>query len=77
MRVVLNVKAVFDGMIEAQVTKKELAERIGVARGTLDSYLNNPENVPLRAISDMAEALDIRCTTTLIREEEYETNCGM
>lgn len=69
-KVVLDVASVHSEMINARITKKELAKRMGIARGTLDGYLNHPDKVPLKAISRMASALNQPYVKDFIREVE-------
>ncbi len=68
-RIVLNTKTVYINLIDLGITKKELADRMGIDRHTLNEYLKNPERIQLQAVSSMAKALGHRYPKDLLYEE--------
>lgn len=44
-------------MAERGFTITSLAERLGINRNTLSSYLESPEKIPYTVVSNMADAL--------------------
>lgn len=57
----INVCRVKGKMAERGFTITSLAEKLGINRNTLSSYLEKPEKMPYSVVSDMAAAL---CDTT-------------
>lgn len=57
----IDVRKVKGKMAERGFTITSLAEKLGINRNTLSSYLETPEKTPYSVVSDMAAAL---CDTT-------------
>lgn len=57
----IDVPKVLGKMAERGFTRTSLAERLGINRNTLSSYLETPEKTPYSVVSDMASIL---CDTT-------------
>lgn len=54
---------------EADVSRKELAERLGCTPGYVSQLLAGGKNLTLRTISDVAFALDLKPTFLLTHED--------
>ena len=57
----IDVRKVKGKMAERGFTITSLAEKLGINRNTLSSYLETPEKTPYSVVSDMAAML---CDTT-------------
>lgn len=52
-------------MQEQDVSRSELADRLGVSRQYISNFLNTPSNTTLKTIVEMAQALDLEVEVTL------------
>lgn len=52
-------------MEEQDISRSELAERLGVSRQYITNFLNTPSNTTLKTIVEMASALDLEVDVTL------------
>ena len=53
----IDVRRVRGKMAEKEYTISQLAEKLGINRNTLSTYLETPEKMPYHIVSSMAEIL--------------------
>ena len=53
----VNVNKIYGKMAEKELTRSELASRLGITVVTLRTYFEEPERMPYRIVDQMAEEL--------------------